>query len=60
MVPEHVDVYYVAIFEEVGVAVTPDTPVRPIDAEAVQKFRLVPKCQGFNVEALDRGHTIDV
>ena len=53
--------YHEAIFEEIGVAVTPDTPVRPIDADAVQKFILIAaKYQGFNVEAMDSGRTIDV
>jgi hypothetical protein len=43
------------------VAVTPDNPVRPIDADAVQKFILIAaKYQGFNVEAMDSGRTIDV
>jgi hypothetical protein len=52
--------YHEAIFEEVGVAVTPDTPVRPIDPDAVQKFILIAaKYQGFNVEAMDSGRTID-
>jgi quercetin dioxygenase-like cupin family protein len=52
--------YHEAIFEEVGVAVTPDTPVHPINADAVQKFILVAaKYQGFNVEAMDSGRIVD-
>ena len=41
-------------------AVTAGTPVRPIDADAVQKFVLIAaKYQGFNVEAMDSGRIID-
>jgi len=39
----------------------PDTPVRPIDADAVQKSTLIAaKDRDFNVEAMDSGRTIDV